>query len=252
MADLNPDNDTDKIIKARRSMCKNCERPSSVCLCEFLPVEKVTLATRVFIFQHPAERNSARTTVPIIEKCIDSCSVIDGHFFRGEDSLPQELMEAITRDAKCDLSSARTLLLWPLEDGVSSTQLIEVQLDLSSIDFSKSLPSMHDSLHSRANPAGECKAVQPAPTLTGVRATEGSDAIPYTLVLLHGTWSACRKMLERSPLLQCLPRARIIPIDPVIRRLYATHTQAQIVSHRIPRAFLNCGHRDRNEHRAAS
>ena len=186
---------TEKCNKDRRSICERCSRPASVCLCEFLPAEKVSLSTNIFILQHPAERNSSRTTVHIIDKCIRPCCIISGHYFRDRDSLPESLMDAITRGRDCDAAYARTLLLWPVEDNTSSHSLIDLNGDIVPSSCFTLRPSGHE-----ANQKS-----------SGI----GPADIPLTLVLLDGTWPACRQMLERSPPLQGIQRARVIPSETV-------------------------------------
>ncbi|XP_031564527.1 DTW domain-containing protein 2-like, partial [Actinia tenebrosa] len=66
-----PIEDTEK-----RPTCKRCKRPTSVCLCSYLPQHLLNIQTTVHILQHPKEESRLLTTVPILEaslqpeKCI--------------------------------------------------------------------------------------------------------------------------------------------------------------------------------------
>jgi hypothetical protein len=79
--------------KPARAKCANCQRPVAVCLCGVLPTPKVSCATRCLVLQHPEEAGKSTGTVGLLQLSLESCTVIVGKKFRGDD-LPEEVRAA--------------------------------------------------------------------------------------------------------------------------------------------------------------
>ena len=106
VVDQDEEEGEEKDSRRRRSNCVDCERPSSVCWCPFLPDPPPQVRSRVLILQHPGEaKRGVRTALMAARGIADSrCTVRIGKKFPGQD---QELGEA--------LSSPGTRLLYPGE-----------------------------------------------------------------------------------------------------------------------------------------
>ncbi|XP_077989340.1 tRNA-uridine aminocarboxypropyltransferase 2-like [Glandiceps talaboti] len=87
----------------RRATCERCSRPDSVCLCPFLPTERVDVSTNVYIVQHPHEVVRVLRTVPILDMSLPENKV---HVIRGRRFNRHALLDKITSDPN-------TLLLFP-------------------------------------------------------------------------------------------------------------------------------------------
>lgn len=67
----------------RRDVCKNCERPQCVCLCQSFPINPIPIQTNIIILQHPNEESRTLATVPLLQKCVckEKCHVLRGRRF---------------------------------------------------------------------------------------------------------------------------------------------------------------------------
>ncbi|XP_013011679.1 tRNA-uridine aminocarboxypropyltransferase 2 isoform X2 [Cavia porcellus] len=92
-------------LAPRRPECGRCRRPQKVCLCPFLPLHPLHIATHLYIIQHPAEENKVLRTVPLLEACLpqDKCKVKIGRRFSEEKDTE---LSAICR-------KSGTLILYP-------------------------------------------------------------------------------------------------------------------------------------------
>jgi len=70
---------------SKRDICHVCKRPSRVCLCSFLPENKIKLKMKIIVLQHPDEEKRAIRTGRILELGLhaDSCKVYRGKKFPG-------------------------------------------------------------------------------------------------------------------------------------------------------------------------
>ena len=155
---------------ARRELCNTCRRPVKVCLCDVLPNPKLSCMADVIVFQNPEEAKSAKSTIPLLELCVEGMKVVCGRKFNHHD-FPERILQAssIYEDIqKCTPVAPqslwhRTLLLWPTAE---SEDLEEVVQELRT---PSSGVTPHDLTQERV-----------------------------LLVLLDGTWPACGQMLRRS------------------------------------------------------
>ena len=60
----------------KRSYCKNCGFPQSVCLCA--DVRPIVNRTRVIILQHPSERKIAKNTARLLQIGLTHCTLVVG------------------------------------------------------------------------------------------------------------------------------------------------------------------------------
>ncbi|MFS8030761.1 putative DTW domain-containing protein DTWD2/YfiP [Helianthus anomalus] len=65
-----------------RRICLGCERPASVCLCDFIPGESLSTTTQIVILQHPHEQRHPLATVPLLNKCLTNCQTLIGRRLR--------------------------------------------------------------------------------------------------------------------------------------------------------------------------
>ncbi|KAJ0803781.1 putative DTW domain-containing protein DTWD2/YfiP [Helianthus debilis subsp. tardiflorus] len=65
-----------------RRICLGCERPASVCLCDFIPGESLSTTTQIVILQHPHEQRHPLATVPLLNKCLTNCETLIGRRLR--------------------------------------------------------------------------------------------------------------------------------------------------------------------------
>ncbi len=147
--------------------------------------------------------------------------MLNGNYFKDTSTLPLELQRAADGPSapggtsELSLAWHTTFLLWPLGDVAAEIHSDEAYLQSTDRQLEAATP-------------GDT----PAPRRLRLLATGGSGSAheppaheqaaatsqPYTLVLLDGSWPACRQMLERSPPLQRLRRLRIVPTDEVAPR----------------------------------
>ncbi|KAE9621678.1 hypothetical protein Lal_00033106 [Lupinus albus] len=69
----------------RRSICSNCHRPNTVCLCHVLPIEPIETKTKVFILHHPHETHHKLSTTPILTKTLLHATAVTGRRLRRVD-----------------------------------------------------------------------------------------------------------------------------------------------------------------------
>ncbi|XP_073410268.1 tRNA-uridine aminocarboxypropyltransferase 2 isoform X2 [Dendrobates tinctorius] len=102
----------------QRARCARCSRPEKVCLCPFLPAHPLSVSTRLYIVQHPAEESRVLRTVPLLAACLpeEKCKVLIGRRF-GEERYPE--LAAICR-------KPGTFILYP---GAEAANLEELSLE---------------------------------------------------------------------------------------------------------------------------
>ncbi|XP_070543356.1 tRNA-uridine aminocarboxypropyltransferase 2-like [Ptychodera flava] len=100
----------------RRPTCDRCTRPTSVCLCPYLPSERAQVSTNLYIIQHPHEEVRVLRTVPILDISLPQDKV---HVIRGRRFNRHALLDKIT-------SYPNTLLLFP---GPGAVDLQSIPLD---------------------------------------------------------------------------------------------------------------------------
>ncbi|CAM8963768.1 unnamed protein product [Rhodiola kirilowii] len=102
---------------SRRSICGNCDRPSSVCICSVLPETLIHTTNKVIIVQHPHQLQNPLCTVPILTKSLRNATVIVARRLRlGMSPLLDSLYHS--------QSSTKVVYLFPpTKDHQSSTPL---------------------------------------------------------------------------------------------------------------------------------
>ena len=75
-SDLCLDDDDDR-VDSRRSQCQECERPSRVCWCPYLPQPRLEVRSRVIVLQHPKEEKRGIRTALMAARGVagDRCKV---------------------------------------------------------------------------------------------------------------------------------------------------------------------------------
>ncbi|XP_002730838.1 tRNA-uridine aminocarboxypropyltransferase 2-like [Saccoglossus kowalevskii] len=95
-------------VSEKRPTCDRCNRPTRVCLCPFLPKERVKISTTLYIIQHPHEEVRVLRTAPILDMCLQKDRV---HIIKGRRFARNQLVDRVT-------SNPNTLLLFPCPDAV--------------------------------------------------------------------------------------------------------------------------------------
>jgi DTW domain-containing protein YfiP len=150
-----------------RKICSGCQRPPVLCVCEALPSERITTSTRVLILQHPNEhRKKTFSTVPLIPLVLEKCQIRVGYEFEPE--MLEIVMETISK-------GQTPLLLFPGPDALS-------------LDAPTVIPPLE---------VQETLTEQKISEITGSL----NDGEEQLLILIDGTWSEARRMVNGSPLL---------------------------------------------------
>lgn len=102
----------------RRSECSQCGRPSSVCLCPFLPKKPIDIKSSVYIVQHPREEKRPVRTDYLVKGCLpdDRCFILRGKRFSSK--------RHPALDAVCN--SPNTVILYPGPSAVKITEVPEL------------------------------------------------------------------------------------------------------------------------------
>lgn len=110
-----------------RSLCTQCQRPSSACICSF--IVKTENETSVLILQHPSEVKESKGTVALLQRSLTCCRVLIGENF----SENLELNEL--------LSCHRVLLLFPGGDAkeLSEKYIFDRNTNIEQDENSKTL-----------------------------------------------------------------------------------------------------------------
>jgi DTW domain-containing protein YfiP len=172
---------------ANRPLCGRCKRSEHVCVCAALPCAPVQTATKVskivsqapptfvwgsanppalhllqvIILQHPAEaRRRITSTVPLIGLCLENCDTIISNDFDMQHPLLKAALIAIDSEA-----ANVPLVLYPSEEAT----FIE--------DMAPCL------LHANA-------------LTDNTVAVDNVQQMPYTIILIDGTWSQAKQMIH--------------------------------------------------------
>ncbi|CAH2002939.1 unnamed protein product [Acanthoscelides obtectus] len=99
-----------------RSICSQCERPTSVCYCTSIPNPRLCPSSRIILLQHPAEEKRCLRTAPMLQLGLDrgKCLTFRGKYFPGRHT---ELIDILNSD--------NTLLLYPSTSAVEITAVRE-------------------------------------------------------------------------------------------------------------------------------
>ena len=200
-------------LPAPRQHCARCLRPQSVqhnaCICRW--VRRVDVNTRVLILQHPLEVNNPKGSARLLHLSLPGSSLITGEAFDAD-----RLRDAIAGGA--DSSSEpgwQAVLLYP-------------------VDANKPTYPTHPA-HSMSSPRTADARSPPAPDLADAlqapAAVDSSYGARVCLVVLDGTWRKSRKMLQRNPLLQALPRLSLQPLAPSrysVRKAHQPHQRSTL------------------------
>ena len=65
----------------KRSCCQRCQRPSSHCLCPWLPLQTQSTRSRVIILQHPSEAKHPLNTARFLALGLTNCELRVGETF---------------------------------------------------------------------------------------------------------------------------------------------------------------------------
>ncbi|XP_071740886.1 tRNA-uridine aminocarboxypropyltransferase A [Rutidosis leptorrhynchoides] len=111
--------DGDNHQSTRRTICNVCERPATVCLCDFIPTEPLSTTTQIVILQHPHEQRHRLATVPVLNKCLRNCETLIGRRLRHGDS---DLLDYL-HDQENPNESIHAAFLFPATDLNPSTEI---------------------------------------------------------------------------------------------------------------------------------
>ena len=72
-----------------RTLCKQCNRPSKACICDFITSIENTIP--VVVLQHPKEVNHTKGTIALLANSLSNCQTIVGEDFSDNDILNEIL-----------------------------------------------------------------------------------------------------------------------------------------------------------------
>lgn len=72
-----------------RALCKQCQRPTVACICNFIC--KIDNPTTVLVLQHPSEIKQTKGTVALLSRSLSHCKVIVGEDFTDNGELNEML-----------------------------------------------------------------------------------------------------------------------------------------------------------------
>ena len=206
-------------LPAPRQHCACCLRPQSVqhnaCICRW--VRRVDVNTRVLILQHPLEVNNPKGSARLLNLSLPGSSLITGEEFDAD----------MLRDAMAGGADApgepgwQAVLLYPA-DAIDPTYPARPMRPTHPA-HPKSSPGTADA----RSPA----APDRADALQAPAAVDPSYGARVCLVVLDGTWRKSRKMLQRNPLLQALPRLSLQPLAPSrysVRKAHQPHQRSTL------------------------
>ncbi|XP_020300789.1 DTW domain-containing protein 2 [Pseudomyrmex gracilis] len=104
-----------------RDLCKQCERPMTVCWCPGLPKRRINPASRIIILQHPAEAKRCLRTAPMLTLALESGKCL---IFRGK-KFPLPKHEGLAEI----LEDVNTILLYPSGGAVTLDTLNPVGIN---------------------------------------------------------------------------------------------------------------------------
>eukprot|EP00039_Didymoeca_costata_P006095 m.87455 g.87455 ORF g.87455 m.87455 type:complete len:322 (-) comp13107_c0_seq8:385-1350(-) len=106
---------------SKRSICVQCKRPSSVCLCSALPPHLLCHDGIVLCLQHPFEKKRSLATMPLVQLVLAHTCVVSGRRFRLYPKRgSQQKLNTCCRPLQEALLFAEGLLSFSEEDGGSS------------------------------------------------------------------------------------------------------------------------------------
>ncbi|XP_057982089.1 tRNA-uridine aminocarboxypropyltransferase A isoform X2 [Malania oleifera] len=110
----------------RRRICGGCDRPTTVCLCSFVPSEPIFTYTKILILHHPHESRHKLSTVPLISKCL-SCSqtLIGRRLCLGSSPLLDSLYGSSLQNPS---QSPHAIFLFPGTPTSSALPIAEIEL----------------------------------------------------------------------------------------------------------------------------
>jgi len=68
-----------------RALCKQCQRPTVACICNFIC--NIDNPTAVLVLQHPSEVKQTKGTVALLSRSLNQCKVLVGEDFTDNDEL---------------------------------------------------------------------------------------------------------------------------------------------------------------------
>ncbi|CAD7948204.1 unnamed protein product [Amoebophrya sp. A120] len=103
--------------KNKRQICGKCDRPQTVCLCPWLPEQKLKIPsfTKIIVLQHPQEQKQKHKTDYFLSKCLDRIEIVKGR--RWSDELKRKLR----------VDPEKTLLLFPSKEALTVKEVFEDQ-----------------------------------------------------------------------------------------------------------------------------
>ena len=197
-----PDQPDQPDLPAPRQYCARCLRPQSVqynaCICRW--VRRVDVNTRVLILQHPLEVNNPKGSARLLHLSLPGSSLITGEEFDAD--MLRNVM-AGGADAPGE-PGWQAVLLYPA-DANDPTYL------------ARPMRSTHPAHPMSATCAADARSPAAPDLADALQVPAADDPIHgarVCLVVLDGTWRKSRKMLQRNPLLQALPRLSLQPLAP--------------------------------------
>ena len=209
-------------LPAPRQHCARCLRPQSVrnnaCICQW--VRRVGVSTRVLILQHPLEVHNPKGSARLLHLSLAGSSLITGEEFDGD-----VLRDAITggADARGD-PRWQGVLLYPADAN-------EPTYPAPSTGPTRPTHPVHLMSSTCAAGAHSPVVLDLADALQAPVAVNPTSPVRVCLVVVDGTWRKSRKMLQRNPLLQALPRLSSTPLAPSrysVRKAHQPHQRSTL------------------------
>lgn len=179
-------------VRSRRALCRNCERPERVCLCEWLPKDRLTglpeSFERVLLLQHPQEKKQKHQSDFFLLRCLESVYTAEGRELGSTSACPPIPPKKEIRVKWKKHSDS----IWREKNGIDEiTAPRDLELDPK-----------------------RCRLLFPSDDSTIERGEEPemSDkgfGQKLTLIAIDATWTYAREMVQRCPDLRTMQRVQL-------------------------------------------
>jgi DTW domain-containing protein YfiP len=101
--------------KKKRPICSRCDRPSVACICEALPLDRLSLhKCELVVLQHPHEKRRKNRSLPLVELCLSPNDLHTIVARRFGDHIEPSVMRLLQEE--------NVLLVYPGSDAISLTE----------------------------------------------------------------------------------------------------------------------------------
>ena len=186
-----------------RELCAKCQRPLVQCVCDALPLSKIsTPNTDILILQHPTEfRRKTFSTVPLIKLNLENVRVVVGHNF---DTTTPGIKEAID-------NHSTKLLLFPSDDAtilndewkkkmtIDEEELKDLQPSTALLLSNKETQQQQSETSNENTVAADTRSILHRTRKQSLVQQNNNDSNKTLLVLIDGTWTQAARMARNSP-----------------------------------------------------